>query len=63
MMAALAGAEVAGGRQRPWAEFRRGPLAIADPLLRHRRSLNLLLAAVVAGLLLAAGVLLVRAEL
>lgn len=45
-VAAIAGAAVLESRLRPWIEFRRGSLAISDPLRQHRRALDGLLAAV-----------------
>src|SRR5207237_914428 len=38
--AAIAGAAVLGGRRKAWVEFRRGPLAISDPLRVHRSALD-----------------------
>ncbi|HZK82384.1 MAG TPA: hypothetical protein VFC46_14985 [Humisphaera sp.] len=40
--------EIGSGRRRPWVEFRRGAMAIADPLLVYRKPLNFLLASAVA---------------
>ena len=57
-----AAAEVLQGRLRPWAEFRRGALAIRDPLRLHRKPLNAALAAALLLLVGVAAVLLVRAQ-
>jgi hypothetical protein len=56
------GGEIAAGRQRPWVDFRRGPLAIRDPLRQHRKALNALLAAMAALLLACTVGMLIRAE-
>ncbi|HSU69070.1 MAG TPA: hypothetical protein VLJ39_19460 [Tepidisphaeraceae bacterium] len=58
--AARLGAEVLAGRQRPWAELRRGPLAIADSIRQHRKPLNALLTAAAILLLALAGVMIFR---
>src|SRR5207237_384095 len=44
-VAAISGAAALEGRLKPWIEFRRGPLAIADRLRLHRKALEALLAA------------------
>ena len=54
--------EIIEGRQRPWVDFRRGPLAISDPLRMHRRPLNAVLAAAAALLIVFAGVMIFRGE-
>lgn len=43
---AIAGAAALENRLKPWIEFRRGSLAISDPLRQHRRALDALLGAV-----------------
>lgn len=44
-VAAIGGAAILESRLKPWIEFRRGPLAISDPLRLHRKALDALLAA------------------
>ena len=51
---------VIDGRTRPWVDLRRGPLAPADRLSRHRRPLNACLAAAAALLLAASLAMLLR---
>ena len=53
---------ILAGRSRPAVELRRGPLAAADSLRPHRRSLNFALAAAAAFLVLLTGAMLVRAQ-
>jgi hypothetical protein len=52
--------EIVAGRQRPWVDFRRGPLAIADSLGLHRRPINALLAAAAAMFIVFAGMMFFR---
>jgi len=53
---------VLAGRSRPWVEFRRGPLAIADRLRLHRKPLNAALAAAVVLMMAVALTLFFRAH-
>lgn len=59
-LAERAGLDILAGRERPWVELRRGPLAIADPLRLHRKPLDALLSAAAVLLLVVAGVLVFR---
>jgi hypothetical protein len=52
--------EVLSGRQGPWADFRRGPLAIQDPLRLYRRPLNALVASAAILLIVSAAVMIWR---
>jgi type II secretory pathway component PulL len=60
--AAVFGEAILAGTQKPWIEFRRGPLAIADPLRQHRRSINRLLVAAIAFFIVWTAVSLLRAQ-
>ncbi len=44
-VSAIGGAAILESRLKPWVEFRRGALAISDPLRLHRQALDFLLAA------------------
>jgi hypothetical protein len=59
-LAARFGDEVLSGRQRPWVDFRRGQLAIQDPLRLYRRSLNALAASAAILLIVSAAVMIWR---
>jgi type II secretory pathway component PulL len=55
-------AAVLAGRTKPWVNFRRGPLAIDDPLRMHRRWIDLSLVAAITLLLCLTAVFLLRAS-
>lgn len=54
--------DVLAGRAKPWVNFRRGPLAVADPLRMHRKWVDLSLVAGIALLLSLTAAFLFRAS-